>query len=152
MKLYHSLDVELTYQNQGTSWLGILRGPTDHITLAFNGLYNLCATHGRMQFRDHLQMVATFWTERNAMRRFFFNQFYLPRVSGKRGQGRLIRLAMRQAHHNLNVLTSTSHEFFQDFSANYMVEIYGNGYIKAERPDTDAKDAILAHAFADKRD
>lgn len=152
MKVIPTLDVDLTYQNFGSAWLGILRGSTDNIELAFNSLFNHCATSGEHQFQDHLQCVSLFWSDRRAMRRYFFNQYFMPRYLGHlgKGQGRLARMAMRHALAKLNELATTSHEFFMDFSNRYMPETYGNGCISAERPDSDMKDAILANAFFDK--
>jgi hypothetical protein len=151
MKLYHNLDVQLSYQNFGSAWLCILRGPTEQIGLAFNGLFNLCATNGEMEFQDHLEMVATFWTDRRAMRRFFFNQYFMPRCMGNRGrgQGRLARMAMRHAWTKLDSM-SGCHEQYLDFANQWMPETYGNGCISAERPDADMKDAILSNAFKEK--
>lgn len=150
MKVYPNLDVDLTYQNFGSAWLGILRGATENIELAFNGLFNHCATNGEHQFQDHLQCVSSFWSDRRAMRRFFFNQYFMPKVVAERGNGKLARMAMRYAHTKLAELAATSHEFFMDFSKQYMLEPYSNGCITAERPDSDMKDAILANAFSDR--
>lgn len=152
MKLYPNVDVTMNYQNFGSAWLCILRGPTEKIQEVFNGLYNYCATSGELKFQDHLEMVATFWTDKRAMRRFFFNQYFMPRCLGNRGrgQGRLARMAMRFAWQRLEAM-SNHHEFFLDF-ANQTVpdETYANGCISAERPDSDMKDAILANAFQEK--
>lgn len=151
MKLYSNLDVDLTYQNFGSAWLGILRGATENIELAFNGLFNMCATNGGHQFQDHLELMTIFWTDRKAMRRFFFNTHFIPRCEGnKPGQLRLAREAMRFAHSRLDELSATSHENYLDFEKVFAPETYGNGTITAERPDSDMKDAILSNAFADK--
>lgn len=147
MKLYQNLDVTLTYQNFGSSWLGILRGPTENIKLAFNGLFNLCATNGEIDFQDHLQLLATFWSNRKAMRRYFFNRFYLSRVTGERGQGALIRLAMRYALTQLLELNANSHEVFMNFETQYVADSYGSGTINAEKPDYSIQDSILLHAL-----
>ena len=152
MRIYPNLDVDLTYQNSGSAWKGILRGSTENIELAFNGLYNLCATSGDYKFHDHLQCVCTFWTDKRSMRRFFFNQFYMPRFNGRRDpkHGKLIREAMKQAHIKLAILSKTSHEAFTNFSKVVFLDTYGNGCISAERPDNDMKDAILMNAFTEK--
>lgn len=148
MKVYPSVPVTLSYQNLGSVWLGILRGATESIELVFNGLYNLRATNGSHEFHDHTQTVSTFWTNRRAMRRFFFNQFYLPRETGGRGQGRLIRTAMRHAQASLAELRNHS-EGFMRFNRIHEPDNYGSGTITAERPDNDMKDSILSHAFSE---
>jgi hypothetical protein len=152
MKIYPEIDVELTYQNFGSAWLGVLRGSTDNIETVFNGLFNLCATNGERQFQDHLQCVAVFWSDRRAMRRFFFNRYYMPRYHPEPDvrNVRLVRDAMRYALQSLKQLAQGNHEAFLDFSKCYVPEVYGTGTISAERPDSDMKDAILSHAFAEK--
>lgn len=152
MKLHSNIDVDITYQNFGTAWLGILRGATENIELVFNGLFNFCATNGDHQFQDHLQCVSLFWTDKRAMRRYFFNRYYLPRYIHKRdiNNGRLVRNAMRYALGELKKLAETSHEFFLNFDKQYSIEPYGQGCVSAERPDNDMKDAILANAFVEK--
>ena len=152
MKIYSQLDVELTYQNFGSAWLGILRGSTENIETVFNGLFNLCATSGECQFQDHLECVAIFWSDRRAMRRFFFNRYYLAHYLPEpdRANVRIVRAAMRHALQCLATLATGNHEAFMNFSKCYSPEVYGSGTITAERPDSDMKDAILAHAFADK--
>lgn len=151
MKLCPTVDVQMSYQNFGSAWLGILRGPTEAIKLVFNGLFNYRATNGECDFQDHLEMIATFWTDRRAMRRFFFNQYYMPRCMGNRGrgQGKLARMAMRYAWAQLANMSSC-HEQYLDFANHFMPETYGQGIVSAERPDADMKDAILANAFTEK--
>jgi hypothetical protein len=151
MKLYPTVDVDFNYQNFGSAWLGILRGATENIELVFNGLYNLCATNGTHQFQDHLQCVSIFWTDKRAMRRFFFNRYYLPRFTSRFdvNNGKLVRQAMRHAHEQLAILSQDSHETYLRFNRS-MPETYSSGTICAERPDNDMKDAILANAFKEK--
>ena len=148
MKIYPTVPVTLSYQNLGSVWLGILRGTTDSIELVFNGLYNLRATNGEHEFHDHTHTVSTFWTSRRAMRRFFFNQYFLPRETGGKGQGRLIRNAMRYAQASLAELRNHSEGFLR-FNRVHEPDGYASGMITAERPDNDMKDAILSNAFSD---
>lgn len=150
MKLYPNLDVEFTYQNFGSAWLGILRGASEQIELAFNGLFNLCATNGEHEFQDHLRCVSVFWSSRNAMRRFFFNQYYMPRFDACQSNGKLVRSAMRHALRQIETLSQTCHEDFMNFDNQYAPDTYVCGQITAEKPDSDMKDAILLHAYADK--
>lgn len=151
MKLYQNLDVDLTYQNFGSAWLGVLRGATDNIELAFNGLYNFCATNGSLSYQDHVKCVATFWSDRKGMRRFFFNQHYIPRFEDRNhpDNGRLVRQSMRHAQAQMSLLCA-SHEPFMDFDNRFAPAVFTCGKITAERPDSDLKDAILSHAFAEK--
>jgi hypothetical protein len=149
MKLYPSIGVGLTFQSCGSGWLGILRGPTEQIELAFNGLYNLRGTNGKLEYQDHLRMVATFWTNERNMRRFFFNYFYLPRSASRHGEGRLIRNAMRYAQKSL-MQVKEEFESFMRFASGNVPECYLFGSITAERPDTDFKSAVLEHAFQNK--
>lgn len=152
MKVYSKVDVGLTYQNFGSAWLGILRGSTENIELVFNGLYNLCATSGELQYQDHLQCVAIFWSDYKGMRRFFFNQYYLPRYISSRdpANGKTVRESMRYALNQLRELSATSHESFLDFTRRYVPDVYHTGQITAERPDNDLKDLIVMNAFKDR--
>ena len=151
MKPYKNVDVELTYQNFGSAWLGVLRGATENLELVFNGLFNFCATNGDLTFNDHTQCVATFWSSPKAMRRFFFNQHYLPRYEGRRHplNGKLVRQAMRHAQAQMALLNE-NHEPFMKFDGLQESDTFVCGKVCAEKPDSDMKDAILAHAFANK--
>lgn len=149
MRLYPTLDVDITYQNFGSAWLGILRGSTENIELTFNGLFNLSATNGELDYRDHAKCVATYWTSYKGMRRFFFNQYFHPRCDGKHGQGKVIRAAMRYAREHLKALRARP-EPFLTFDNRFSPSVFVSGTITAERPDTDMKDAMITHAYADK--
>jgi hypothetical protein len=74
MKLYANLDVNLTYQNYGSTWALTLRGKTEHIEQAVHGLFNWGATNGDCEYYDHTQTVAVIWTDEPSMRRFFYLQ------------------------------------------------------------------------------
>lgn len=150
MQIYRELDVQLTYQNFGSAWLCILRGQPEQVQTAFNGLFNLCATNGELEQQDHLGVVNTFWSNRRAMRRFFFNRFFFPRCSGWRGQGRLARNAMRYALQQLDLLKGQT-EVFLTFDAGDKyapVEVHSVGTISAERPDENYKEMALNHALS----
>lgn len=151
MKVYPKHDVRLSYQNFGSTWFCVLRGSTEEIDLVFNGLFNLCATNGNYQFFDHAKTVATFWSDRKAMRRFFFNQAFMPVCAGDaNNQGALIRRCMREAQSKVRHLRENCHEFFVDYTNAFVPEIHGVGKMSAERPDADFKDSVLTHAFKDK--
>jgi len=148
MKLYQLSDVNLTYQNFGSTWLGILRGTEKSIMEVFNGLYNLRATNGECQFFDHLQTVGLFWTDKRSMIRFFFNQFYL---SCNDRTYKYARYCLRAAHVKMAEMTTDgNHEEFLNFANKFDSDTYRVGQTRAERPDADFKDAVLAHAFKDK--
>ena len=160
---YHGLNTALTYQNFGSVWLCILRGKPEDIELAFNGLFNLCGTNGtviangkedtagELEFdnRDDISGVATFWTSRNALRRFFFNRYFMSRCADDPTvkQGALVRRAMRYALARLAKLRKWGHEAFLDYSQVYDAAEHAFGQVSAERPDSDFKDAVLQHAF-----
>ena len=146
---YQTIDVTLTYQNFGSTWLCILRGKTEDIDLVFNGLFNFRATNGEYQFHDHVQTVAVFWSDRRALRRFFFNRYFFSRsVGGATRQ--LVRESMKYSHNQIQALRDNGHEFFMDFSKQFMPQVHAMGTISAERPDADFKDAVLDYAFKDK--
>lgn len=152
MKVYPTLNVQLSYHNFGSAWLMILKGSTEEIDLAFNGLFNLCATNGSYEFRDHLKTVAVFWSDESSMERFFFNQFFLPRCTTRKKKEKTdgaYPSAVSFATNQMGQLR-LCHEFFLDFNNRFVPDTYTNGKISAERLDTDMKDAILAHAFTDK--
>ena len=151
IEIYADYPSRLTYQNFGSAWLIILRGSTESIERTFYGLFNWGATNGEMTFEDHLETVAVFWSERKQMTRYFFNRYYSPRCNGNAPhQGRLVRQAMRYAWSQLDRMAKECHEHYRDFSERYSAETFGSGIVCAEHPDTDMKDAILAHAFEDR--
>lgn len=148
MKLYQQLGVTLAYQNFGSAWLGILRGKTEEIDLTFNGLFNLLATSGEMEFHDHTKCLATFWTSQEGMHRFFFNQFYLPRETGKNGQEKLVALANAYAAERIAELRE-SHEGFMRFDRVYMPNAYGIGTATAEKPDYNYRELATTSGLSD---
>lgn len=152
MRVYQNVPVTLTYQNFGSTWLGILRGSTQDIEAVANGLFNLKATNGDCQFFDHAETVGMFWTDRRAMRRFFFNQYFLKRCDGNGAwsNGKLARYAMRYAKSKIEELRKYCHESFMDFSIMFQPVEHGLGRISDERPDSDFKDAVLSFAFRDR--
>jgi len=144
-----NLEVTLTYQNFGSTWLCILRGSKEDIDLAFNGFFNYRGTNGEYEFFDHTQNVAVFWSDKRALRRFFFNRYFMPRFDNGNAvnQGRLIRDAMKYAHKKILALRANGHESIMDFSNCYEPVCHQVGKIRAENPDSDMKDAILEHSF-----
>jgi hypothetical protein len=118
MKVYPTLDVQLSYHNFGSAWLMILRGSTEEIELTFNGLFNLCATNGELEYKDHLQTVATFWSDETNMQKFFFNQFFLPRCTTRKKKEKTdgaYPTGVWIAKQKMDELRQC-HEFFLDFN------------------------------------
>jgi hypothetical protein len=149
MKIYDTLDVQLTYQNFGSAWLGILRGIPDQIRLTCNGLFNLMATNGREEYHNEEETIATFWTSEEQMNQFFYNKHYLPREMGHTDV-QALKAEARQFANDMVASMEPYHEEFMTFESNPTPITFGSGTITAERPDSDMKDAILSHAFTEK--
>lgn len=143
------MDVSLNFQNFGSAWLGVLRGIPAHIELVCNGLFNLRGTNGRVEYHSEDKTIATFWTSENAMRRFFYNQHYLPREMGNHELPILREESQLFAEAQLAEMLN-HHEEFMTLESSAPAVTFGNGTITAERPDNDMKDAILSHAFTEK--
>jgi hypothetical protein len=153
MRVYPDIDVELTYQNFGSSWLVILRGSTENIERVFLGLWNLGATQGELEYKDHLQTVARFWSDEKNMRRFFMNQIDIPLCTvphKKKETDRVYKTACIVADAKMKVLRETSHEFFLNHRLTSPGDVYDMGVVCAEKPDVDMKDAIINNAYRDK--
>lgn len=155
MKLYKDIDVDLTYQNCGSTWLGVLRGKQDDIELVFNGLFNFGATSGKLDYQGG-DGIATFWTNKQALRYYFFTRYFFPKCGHDDKEKRpwrnhpAYKPALRYADNAIAELKETSHEMFTDFRRKSGLDTYSTGTMSAERPDMDMKDAILSHAFEDK--
>lgn len=162
MKLYKNLDVNLSYQNFGSTWVLVLRGKTEDIELAVNGLYNWGATNGDCEYYDHTQTVGVIWTDKPSLLKFFEsqarNQLLVDIPFDKDKANRHYRKCLA---FNINVASKElarqrieelqhQHENFFRFANGQMPETYGTGTIGAERPDNDMKDAILSHAFENR--
>jgi len=92
-----------------------------------------------------------FGVTKKALRRFFFNQYYIPRFDlSKVFDGKTIREAMRHAKASIQSLRENGHEFFIDFSNTFELDCHAIGKVKAEKPDSDFRDAVLSHAFKDR--
>jgi hypothetical protein len=78
MRIYQKVNVTLTYQNCGSVWLIILRGQHEDIEMVYNGLYNFCASNGSLQYHDVDKTVATFWSNKKAIRQFFLQHTFHP--------------------------------------------------------------------------
>lgn len=142
----------MSFQNFGSSWLMILRGATEEIELAFNGLFNFCATNGELTYCDHLQTVATFWSSEEAMDKFFFEKCFNYRCLNsldKGVRGGSANAADTFAIEQMAELREETEEFL-NFQNSFMPATYSLGKVTAESPDSDMKDAILAHAMKDK--
>lgn len=148
LRVYPKLDVNLTYQNFGSTRLCVLRGSSENIELVFNGLYNYGATNGDYQFYDHADTVAIFWTNEEALTRCLYRMAALSPQTNWQGKARNKAIAKGR----IAYLREHCHEPFMDFANMFIAEAHGTGSITAERPDMDMKDAILAHAFTDAPD
>jgi len=152
--VYPNIDVWLTYQNFGSAWLGILRGPTEQIEQVFNGLFNLRATNGEMNYFDHSKTVAVFWTSKPALIRFFRNQYLLVREPDNykdEVSADLMNEARLHVLIQMSELTDGGHEALMDFAdTSFEASEYTLGQISAERPDCDMKDAIISYAYRDR--
>lgn len=152
MKLYQNLDVTVKYQNFGSAWLLILRGRTEDVELVFNGLYNLCATDGSIEYPEQTKTIGKVWTSEENLRRFFTNRFdfanpdYADAIANNNCPEKDNYVNTQIEELRLN------HEFFLKFSEGYMPDTYGQGTIGAEKPDDDFRDAIINDAFKDKPD
>jgi hypothetical protein len=144
MKLYPSkLNVNLSYQNCGSKWLVILSGETEKdIEMAFNGLFNFCATNGKLTFTNHLKTLAYFWSSEEKMRRYFrlHCEMFLDRYR-----------AHTYAQEKIKELESSSQTFF-NYDKQEFVDTYDVGTSRAERPDADFRDKVLTYALKDKSD
>lgn len=154
VQVYPNMDVWLTYQNFGSAWLGILRGPTEQIEQVFNGLFNLRATNGEMNYFDHCKTVATFWTSKPALIRFFRNQYLLVREPDNYKDeisANLMNEARLYVLIQMSELADGGHEALMDFSDTFFeTSEYSMGKVSAERPDCDMKDAIISYAYRDR--
>jgi len=133
MKIYESLSVELAYQNLGSTWLMILRGTKNDIELTFNGLYNLRATDGSLTYQNEAKTMATFWSSKEKMKRFFQNKYSFANGNAQKVE---IDLFSNQKLEQLK----QNQEIFKTFTSNNICS-YGKGIINAERPDDDFRDA-----------
>ena len=136
MIIYPTLDAALSFQNCGSVWLMILRGKENDILTAFNGLWNLKATSGELDFTTHDKTVAKFWSSPVKMREFFFNTHYLKFDSTKH--------ANLYADMQMAELAKHSH-VFQSFRGFSLSDAFNMGTTSAERPDHDFKDSTWAN-------
>ena len=156
MKIYNNVDVNMTYQNCGSTWYGILHGSAENIDLVFNGLYNLMGTNdffadGKKgyEFFDTAQTIAVFWTNEKKMRRFFFNQKMAHELLPSKEK---IAECNQFADAQIEALKLT-HETLLRSKDNTLTDVsseYNMGSVQAERPDNDFKDSVLSHAFSAK--
>lgn len=153
MKIYRNLDVNLTYQNFGSTWALIMRGKTESIEAATNGLFNWKATSGDVEFHDLAETVGVIWTNEDSMEHFFFCQaenHLLNQIDCEPNsdmEKRIKKVASSISTRKMKCLREY-HENFFNFSGSHAPETYGNGKLTAERPDVDMKDSIVDYAFA----
>lgn len=121
MKIYETLPVSVSYQNFGSSYLIILRGPEEAIEATFNGCYNfgMCSSNAELDYRSADRTVATFWSNEydfwHALKMMRINHFCLTRPDAKKGQrGGWADKAEEWAMGKLNELKE-HHEPFLDY-------------------------------------
>jgi hypothetical protein len=109
MRLYKNIAVDFTIQNFGTAWLGILRGKTEDIEIVFNGFFNFCATSGKLEYKDHCQTIATFWTNKRKMKRYFYNRQYISQFDpfNRHEAAKTARSARRWAIEQMAIVTES---------------------------------------------
>lgn len=148
MKIHKTLSVDFGIQNFGTAWLGILRGPTEQIELAFNGFYNYRATEGKLEYQDGCQTIATFWTSKKKMRRYFINRYYIPAfdVDNRKSAAKTAWEARRWAIEQMSLL-SNSQEAFINYNKQIEPDTYSCGIISAEKPDLSLKEYLVLESF-----
>lgn len=137
-------DTEVKYQNFGSGWLIVLRGTTEKIERAFNAFFNFCGTNGVLTYQDGSKTTATFWSSRTKMEKFFAMQYWV--------RHNVEDTEASKQHVADNILAmENSHEAFLRFTDG-VTDFYASGQIKAERSDTNAKDAFILEAYATKDD
>jgi len=141
MQLYPTNKVTIAFQNYGSVWLMVLRGKEEEILLVFNGLWNLKATSGELEFTDHNRSIAKFWSSEKRMYQFFFNRHFLQWDSEKH--------AHVYARMQMDVLRQQS-MVFQPQRGFPLSDAFSMGSASAERPDLDFKTAVLEHAHKEK--
>jgi hypothetical protein len=140
-KLYPQLNVRMSYQNMGSKWLIILRGPENEIELTFNGLYNHMATNGNLRYSSKApgNAVATFWSTAGDMWNCFKNKFDLAHERAA--------AADCEAHANIQFgYFKKFSEVFMDFHNIHKdnPEYHEVGKVVAENPDNSFRDAMWA--------
>ena len=156
MRIYPNTNVDLTYQNGGTVWLVILRGAKQDIEQVFNGLWNLGATGGELDWEDFKDDngndIAVFWSNHKNMYKFFFNLFFFRNADNYKGiKYGVFPACYEFADSQIELLQSNPVQFRNFNKTKSVLEPYSIGTNIAEKPDEDFKDAVLKQAFDDKR-
>lgn len=141
------MDVTVTYQNFGSAYLVVLRGRQHEIELGFNSLFNFCATNGELNWPEQSKTIATFWTDKEALQKYWSLRFEFGEATRNLGDhARDLYVAARMEE------LSENHEQFLDFSNSFVPEVHSLGTVKAERPDEDLRDMFVTNGLKDKAD
>lgn len=146
MKIYSSLNAELTIQNFGSQWLGIIRGTPKDVTLLHNALYNWKATETKWpESHDKDGGIITFWMTPKSLQTGLENILNNSTKTESRGEA-----ANRETAKTMVAHIKLYAETFFDMGEKRrrVMPIFScGGQITAEKPDVDMKDAILQNAF-----
>lgn len=156
MKIYPNVDANLFVQSNGSDLLMVIKGYNEEqIELLYNSLFNFGATAdtANLDYADHNKTVATFRSNPDDMKRYFRNLFFFrnvdkPEYKGKKGGIKADMDAYAEAQFAL--LQKESGITHDPHKKTVLMPEYGRGKLSAERPDTDFRDAVLSHAYADR--
>lgn len=147
---------KMTVQRNGSTVLISLAGTTGDITDAFNSLFNwgavgdLRRADNGLDFKNHTRTVAECWTTPEKLFRYIFTRTLnaAEDASGLIGEAPLLmrRDAFASAKRIMAELESAP--FYNP--VDHEPEEFATGHARAERPDSDFKDAVLSHAFRNR--
>lgn len=126
MKVYESLGVYLNYQPNGSACLIVLVGKENEIKLTHNGLFNLGATNGELEFTNQSKTMATCWTSDRKMSRFWYNRHFLKFNCDRQAKAHSKR-KMKETHES-TIQFLTFHQQFDPVT-------YGIGKIEKEESE-----------------
>jgi hypothetical protein len=135
MKIYKTLKAELSYQNCGSVWLMVIRGPQKDIELLFNCLFNNGATNGQLDFTTGCKTVAKFWSSEAKMWQYFYNRHFSLPTNGSGASNYADRMVQQLRGYHVN---------FLDFHRTLvMVDGMCIGVASAEKPDNNIADSFF---------
>lgn len=148
MKIYPQIDVDLKFQNCGSSWLMVLTGKEENIELVFNGLWNYGATNVSIQradgtnyngldYVDANKTTATFWSSPEKMYKFFYNSHLIACQQESCSESAHVVARMRMEQLRQETIS------FRNFNQTPFISAFEIGTMKAERPDDNYKEKAL---------
>ena len=136
MKVYQSLDVEVSFQSCLPKWIVILKGKEQDIELAFNGFFNFCAANGELNWRDgSARSVATFYSSPRKMEKFFYLRELLKTDQEDHSRA--------YAKEQMEIFEQSKTTFIRFGISLDSTEGYSIGTAAAEKPDYDGKDLAI---------